>query len=160
MLHKPLKIICYLSTTPSKLYTLAANTKKIEYEQRINKVENADFTPMVMSSSGGMGPQMSAAVKRLAQRIAETRKESYSSVICMLRCKIVFSTMRSALVCLRGSRSLNPRKVVVNSCLSFDTQRLLSSMKQDYSNFNFFLFLFFYSLSCFSIVYHKRYLYL
>jgi len=60
----------YRSQTPSKLYKLAANTKRREYQQRIAIVENADFTPMIMSSSGGMGTQMSSAIRRLAMKIA------------------------------------------------------------------------------------------
>jgi len=56
-----------------------------------------------------MGPEMDKAIKRLAWRISEKNGESYSMVICTLRCKFSFSMMRSALVCLRGSRTLKPR---------------------------------------------------
>jgi len=47
--------------------------------------------------------------------------ESYSLVICMLRCKLVFAMMRSALVCLHGSRSLKPNKCTISSAMSLDT---------------------------------------
>ena len=76
---------------------------------------------MVMSSTGGMGKHMTAAIKRLAVKISEKRNESYSLVICMLRCKLVFAMMRSALVCLRGSRSLKPNKSITSSAMSLDT---------------------------------------
>lgn len=61
----------YLSKTPTELYMLAANSKRREYEERLNVVENSDFVPMVMSSSGGMGKHMTSAIKRLALKIAE-----------------------------------------------------------------------------------------
>merc|ERR1712154_261065 len=92
-----------------------------EKTKQKNNVENADFTPMVMSSSGGMGAQMSSAIKRLAMKIADKNKESYSSVICTLRCKFVFCMLRSSLVCLRGSRSLKPQRVNLASVISLDT---------------------------------------
>ena len=111
----------YRSQNPSKLYKLAADIKRREYAQRIANVENADFTPMIMSTSGGMGTQMSSAIRRLALKIAEKRNETYSTVVCILRTKFVFNMLRSALVCLRGSRSLKPRKKNFDSILSLDT---------------------------------------
>jgi len=101
--------------------TTQVNQKRREYKERINNVENDDFTPMVMSTSGDMSSQMTTAIKRLALKIAEKRKESYSMVVTMLCCKMVFSMMRSVLVCLRGSRSMKPRKIIMNSAHSLDT---------------------------------------
>ena len=37
-----------------------------EYEERINFVDAGSFTPMIASSTGGMGPEMQMALKHLA----------------------------------------------------------------------------------------------
>ena len=58
-----------------------------------------------MSSSGGMGPEMQIMVKHLCRRIAAKQKVPYDKVIGVLRCKLAFQMMHSAIVCLRGSRS-------------------------------------------------------
>ena len=96
----------YLNKSPETLYKEAAGMKKREYEQRIRDVEDGDFTPLVMSSSGGMCAEMQMALKHLGHKIAEKQNESYAKVIGILRCKFAFIMMRSAIVCLRGSRSI------------------------------------------------------
>merc|ERR1711954_46082 len=88
------------------LYQDIANIKKREYGQN---VENASFTPMILSSSGGMGDDMSMALKILARRITLKKNQSYATTMGLLRCRFAFEMMRSALICLRGSRSLKPK---------------------------------------------------
>ena len=96
----------YVSETPSQLYERFEKSRAREYEQRINEVDCGNFTPMIMSSTGGMGPRMTAALKLLASRLAFKKNESYAQVITMLRCRLTFAAARSALVCLRGSRGV------------------------------------------------------
>ena len=44
--------------------------------------------------------------KRLASLLADTEKDQfYNSVISLIRCRLSFSLLRSAIMCLRGSRS-------------------------------------------------------
>ena len=95
----------HVSVDPAALYKRCAATKKRNYEQRIHEVEDADFTPLIMSSSGGMGVEMQMALKHLCSKIAEKTKQPYSKVIGVMRCKLAFQLMCSALVCLRGTRS-------------------------------------------------------
>ena len=82
--------------------------KKLEYGSRVREVEQASFTPLVFKASEGLAPEATVTFKRLASLLAEKRNETYSSVIGWLRCKISFSLLRSALLCLRGSRSKLP----------------------------------------------------
>ena len=42
------------SKSPAKLYKHIANIRRREYGARINNVEDGDFTPMILSSSGGL----------------------------------------------------------------------------------------------------------
>jgi hypothetical protein len=60
---------------------------------------------MVMSATGGMGKCMQDAVKCFAHKIAEKRKEGFSKVMSLIRCLFSVAMVRSALVCLRGTRT-------------------------------------------------------
>ena len=104
----------YSDLEPSAVYKLQANARKREYAQRIRDIEDGDFTPMIMASTGGMGPEMSMAVKHLARKIADNRKENYASVVNVLRCELAFAVARAALVCLRGSRGIWQERVAIN----------------------------------------------
>lgn len=95
----------YLSTSLPALYRRFAKERKREYEERINVVDAGSFTPMIASSTGGMGPEMQMALKHLALLLAEKNGEKYADVMSLLRCRFSFAIARSALVCLRGSRS-------------------------------------------------------
>lgn len=64
----------YLSKSPVDVYKMASNSKKRAYGQRIRNVEGADFTPLIMTSSCGMGPEMNRAIKHLALKISEKTK--------------------------------------------------------------------------------------
>ena len=66
---------------------------------------------MVFCLTGGMGPQASVMTKRLAQKLSEKRNVQYSQTVGWLNTRISFALPRSVLVCLRGSRSLRPKKI-------------------------------------------------
>ena len=96
----------YLPMSLSSAYRSCSRAKKREYQERVERVEDGSFTPMVMTSAGGMGPEMSVAVKFLAARIAVKEGCEYSEAVSVLRAKFSFAAARTALICLRGSRSL------------------------------------------------------
>ena len=50
----------------SQVYILHENQKKKEYEQRVVHVEKASFTPLVYSTTGGMGPLAAIFQKKVA----------------------------------------------------------------------------------------------
>ena len=83
--------------------------KKREYAHRVLEVEHASFTPLVFSSTGGMGSETSTFYKHLASLIANKTEKKYSSVMELLRCRISFSLIRSSVLCIRGSRSAKHR---------------------------------------------------
>jgi len=105
----------YLSKTPAALYRHAALAKKRAYEERISAVEHGSFTPMIMTSSGGMCSEMISAIKHIAQKISIRTNESYAKVVGVLRCRLSFEMLKSALVCLRGSRSIKPKIFDISS---------------------------------------------
>ena len=100
----------YFSSSLSSVYVSCSKAKKREYGERIGRVEDGSFTPMVMSSAGGMGPEMSIALKFLAAKVAEKEGSNYSAAVSVLRAKFSFAAARTALVCLRGSRSLHANR--------------------------------------------------
>ena len=63
------------------------------------------FTPLVFSTSSGMGREASEFYKRLADRLSEKRDKPYCMTMGWLRCCLNFALLRSAILCIRGSRS-------------------------------------------------------
>ena len=79
--------------------------KRREYQQRVHEVENASFTPLFFTTTGGMGDAATQFYKRLANLLSAKHSLSYGIVMGWLRCKLSFSLLRSAIMCIRGARS-------------------------------------------------------
>ena len=89
----------------SACYKSHENIKKRAYEQRFREVERGTFTPIVLSSTGGMGRAAITTYKRLAALIATKRDEPYSTTMGWIRCRLSFSLLRASIMCIRGARS-------------------------------------------------------
>ena len=85
-------------TTPSACYRKHENLKKRAYQQRIREIEHSSFSPLALSSTGGLGPAATSTYKRLGN-------QSYSSTMSWLRCRLSFSLLRSSIQAIRGARS-------------------------------------------------------
>ena len=81
------------------------NLEKPAFDERFQEMEHGLFSPLVFSTAGGMGSTANVVYKQLASMIADKHKKGYSKTINWLRCKLSFSVLRSAIMCLRGSRS-------------------------------------------------------
>ena len=90
------------STVVSSAYRRHEQAKKREYGQRVRDVEHGLFTPLVLSSNGGMGKEATTFYKRLADMIAQKRQHPYSMVMGGLRCRLSFASLRSCIMCIRG----------------------------------------------------------
>lgn len=88
------------------------NEKRRNYNERVLQIEMGSFTPLVFSTSGGMAPECSKFYSRLAELISEKRNSPKSTVTAWMRCKLSYSLLRSAILCLRGSRTLRSNYVV------------------------------------------------
>ena len=95
--------------TPSACYRRHEKEKQRAYEQRVREIEHASFTPIALSTTGGMGPIAIPFYKRLADRLASKWNSSYSQTIGWLRCRLSFSLLRSSILCIRGARSSKGR---------------------------------------------------
>lgn len=99
----------YRHSSISSLYRRHEQAKKREYGDRIREVENGSFTPLVFSTTGGMGREATLFYKRLADNLSEKRNIEYSKTMAWMRCTLSFSLLRSAVMCIRGSRSKSHR---------------------------------------------------
>ena len=89
--------------------------KKREYGQRVREVERGVFTPLVFSTNGGMGKEATTFYRRLADMIAQKRQHPYSVVMGWLRCRLLFASIRSSIMCIRGSRLSLRRPVYMDN---------------------------------------------
>jgi hypothetical protein len=87
-----------------KVFQDQEKAKKREYNTRINQVEHATFTPMVFCSTGGASKEAMVVLKKLSSAIAEKTNQSYAKCLSLLRVRLAFDLMRSAVMMLRGSR--------------------------------------------------------
>ena len=64
------------------------------------------FAPLVFTTTGGMGRECYGYHSRLAKLISAEKGEDYAKTWTWIRGKVSFSILRSAPLCLRGSRSI------------------------------------------------------
>ena len=83
--------------------------KKQQYEQRIREVEHSTFTPLVLSTTGGMGRAATTFFKRLAAMLSEKRDVPYSKMMGWIRCRPSFALLRASIMSVRGP-DLLPRR--------------------------------------------------
>ncbi len=87
------------------VYRKLEQAKKRAYEERIREVEHATFTPVVLSTTGGIAKEANIFYKKLASMVANKWEHSYSSTLQWLRCRLSFSLLRSSIQAIRGARS-------------------------------------------------------
>ena len=81
------------------------NQKKRKYNTKIQDKEYGSFTPLIFSTNGGMSRETSIFISKLSEKIAEKRDTRKSDVISWIRRKYMFSIIRCAIICIRGTRS-------------------------------------------------------
>ena len=101
------------STNISSAYRKHELLKKKEYGKHVRDIERGVFTPIVFTTTGGMGREAATFYKRLADMITGKQQKPYSTVMGWLRCRLSFATLRSAIMCVRGSRSSRHRPISV-----------------------------------------------
>ena len=107
--HKPIE----------QVYMQHENEKKRAYNERVLQIEKGSFTPIVLSTSGGMGKEAERHHKRIATLIAEKKNENYAHVMSYIRTRLRFSLLKSVLIAVRGVRGKN-RSAAPISTISFN----------------------------------------
>ena len=67
--------VSYRDPEPQKIYRIHENEKKRLYCKRVLDIEHRIFTPLVLTTTGGMGKESFMYHSRLAQLIAKEKKE-------------------------------------------------------------------------------------
>ena len=94
-------ILMYASSL-SAAYKQNENVKHRIYRQRIQEVELASFTPIILAVIGGLAQEVTIFYNRLASLLAT---KEYCKVMDWLRCCLSFSLFRSAIACVCGAHS-------------------------------------------------------
>ena len=87
-----------------QMYSQHEQEKKRKYNDRVIEVERGTFTPLVFSTTGGMGKEASIFLKRLPTLLAPKTNQPYSNTIGYLRRRLRFDLLRTTLIALRGHR--------------------------------------------------------
>ena len=95
----------YIDQRLQTAHRLHEEQKRRMYEERVINVEHASFTPLIFTIAGGMGKEAQKVYSNIAESIAMSRGQSKSVVVAWMRSKISFSLRRSAVRCVRGTRS-------------------------------------------------------
>ena len=106
--------------TPKQIYKKHENEKKRQYAEREREIELGTFSPLVFASTGGMADECVKYHIRLVELIVKKKGESYSSVISWIGAEVFFVIVRSAIPCLRGSRSRRRQLGFVDSDLQME----------------------------------------
>ena len=111
----------YINKDIDQVYKTHEREKKRTYNERIIQVEKGSFTPIVVSTFGGMGQEAEKYHKRLAELIAEKRNENYSHVVNYVRTRLRFCLLKSVLTSIRGVRGKSRKEDISPiSSLSFN----------------------------------------
>ena len=103
----------YRDLTPNQVYKLHEDEKKRKYASRILEVEQGTLTPLVFTTTGGMSDKCQRYHSRLTELISAKKQENYVTTMAWIRTKVSFAILRTALVCLRGTRSRQGRRANV-----------------------------------------------
>ena len=93
----------YKHRTPEAVLESAAKEKKRIYQKAVED-RRGQFTPFVVSVDGLMHREAKHLMKRIAASLAKKWEKSYSDTVSFVRMRLSFAILRSASLCLRGSR--------------------------------------------------------
>ena len=124
----------YRNSNIPSIYRHHEQAKKREYGDRVREVELASFTPLVFATTGGMGREATIFYRRLADLLSRKSTVAYSTTLAWIRSTLSFSLLRSATVCIRGSRSISHRSTDASPEVG------LADCHKDYCSFSFFLY--------------------
>ena len=79
--------------------------KKRKYNEVIMNQENGTFTPLFFSYNGGMSIETRKFFQRLSELISEEHHQNFSDTSACIKRTLNFCLLRTAVVCIRGSKS-------------------------------------------------------
>ena len=112
----------YRDTDLNQIYRQHETEKRRQYASRILEVEQATFKPLVFSTTAGMAAECKRYHSRLAELLVTTKGESYATTMSWIRARVSFALLRTALICLRGSRAKRRIHLELPD-IDFDTEK-------------------------------------
>ena len=113
---KEARSFCRLGIKPTGLQTQAnladipSNQTTVQYCTVV--LAKVTLVYSVLSTTGAAGPSCTRFISRLASLLADHNSStSYSCLMSWIRCRLSFALIRSAILCIRGSRSSRHRPV-------------------------------------------------
>ena len=117
----------------SQIYRCHEQEKKRKYNDRVMNIEQGTFTPLVCSTSGGLGNECETFCRQLANKIATKTNDKYEKVLTWIRWyggtstlfyyvmdnliatirRLSLIVVKAALLCLRGSRTVSKKAIDV-----------------------------------------------
>ena len=104
----------YKDMAPEQIYSKHEREKKAAYNDRVLQIERGSFTPLIFSTTGGMGLESTKYHKRVAELIAAKRGEQYSDVMNHIRTGLRYALLKSVLVAVRGERGRSRREAPIS----------------------------------------------
>ena len=114
----------YVSKPLSALFRTHEQAKKGNMGKAFEMLNMASSHPLFFSTSGAMGREAATFYKRLADLLSEKQDKAYSLIMGWLRCCLSITILRSAIMCLRGSRSSYHHRVYYNLALAVHEGRV------------------------------------
>ena len=107
--HFDVKVInaqaeAHVKASPKQAMTKAEEGKERAYKERVEKVEGAEFVPMIFSSRGAKSRKTSRVISKIATKLAAKRSHEKAAVAKALATELSFIFLRMELACIRGNR--------------------------------------------------------
>ena len=103
------------------MYKHHEHLKKRAYNARVLEVEKGTFTPLVFSTTGGMGTEAEHFVKQLAMKMTmKDQSSDYSNNMSFVRRRLRFDLLRTTLIAIRGFRGKLRSTVVAQRIKELD----------------------------------------
>ena len=100
----------------SQNYRRHEQEKKRKYNDRVMNIEQWTFTPLVYSTSDGLGNECQTFYRHLANKIATKTIDKYEKVLTWIRCRLSFIVVKAA---LRGSLTVNKEAIDIVEDFTF-----------------------------------------
>ena len=88
----------------ASMYSFHERQKKNAYNRRIIEIDHGTFTPIVFSTTGGMGHEAEVFFKKLADKMSRKTDQRYSEAMSFIRKRLRFDLLRTTIISLRGER--------------------------------------------------------
>ena len=95
-----------LNPAISDTYKYHESVETLKYQKRILDMEHSKFVPLNLACIGEAAPGSTKTIQKPAEKLSQKRNESYSDTKKIIRTKIIFALLRSAILHHRGAKIL------------------------------------------------------